>query len=274
MGKLACLIGLLIAVGACAETPTFTRGGGSITVTNGVYTAVVSETNGVLQRLATAAFGDQTLVNGGFTYSDIGLLAEGSHAFFGTSNATDTKVEVKTEGETVILSAEGSLCLPDGKLPPGAKWRYRFRYTFDGTPVLHVVAGVQTDTARPVAPGFFATTMSVGGVNEWFADTEKGMQWVDLGPENGRCFEMHTTPLRPERRRAGLLNHDNGAVVLLDNIRCAPEGTLEDIIFHSGGTGQVTVFLNWLDGQKQTAFEAGEWYDLSWDVSVSGQLPE
>ena len=23
-----------------------------------------------------------------------------------------------------------------------------------------------------------------------------------------------------------------------------------------------------------TAFEAGKWYDLSWDVSVGGQLPE
>ena len=274
MRKLACLIGLTVAVGSCAASPIFTRGGGSITVTNGVYTAVVSETTGALQRLTTAAFGDKTLVNGGFTYSDIGLLAEGSHAFFGTPNATEATVEVKTEGETVTVSAESSLCLQDGKLPPGAKWRYRFRYTFDQTPVVHVLAGVQTDTTRPPAPGFFATTMSVGGVNEWFADTEKGMQWVDLGPENGRCFEMHATPLRPERRRAGLLNHDNGAVVLLDNIRCAPAGTLEDIIFHSSGTGQVTVFLNWLDGQRQTAFEAGKWYDLSWEVSVSGQLSD
>ena len=274
MRNLACLIALLGAMGACAAAPTFTRGGGSITVTNGAYTAVFAESSGALQRLTTTAFGDKTFLNGSFTYSDIGLLAEGSHAFFGTTNATDAKVEVKAEGETVVVSAEGSLCLQDGKLPPGPKWRYRFRYTCDATPVLHVVAGVQTDTARPPAAGFFATTLSVCGVNEWFADTAQGMQWVDLGPENGRCFELHATPLRPERRRLGLLNHDNGAVVLFDNLRCTPAGSLEDIIFHSSGTGQVMLFVNWLDGQKQTAFEPGKWYNLSWDVSVTGQLPQ
>lgn len=274
MTKIACLIGLTLAAGACAGSPTFTHGGGSITVTSGSYTATISETSGSLQRLTTTAFGDQTLINGSFTYSDIGLLAAGSHPFFGTVGATDAKVEVRAEGETVIVNAEGNLRLPDGQLPPGAQWRYRFRYTFDATPVVHVLAGVQTDTARPPAPGFFATTMSVSGVNEWFADTEKGMQWVDLGPENGRCFEMHATPLRSERRRLGLLNHDNGAVVLFDHIRCAPEGTLEDIIFHSSGTGQVTAFFNWLSGQTQTAFAPETWYDISWDVSLSGQLPE
>lgn len=274
MRGIACLIGLIATVGACAASPTFTRSGGNIIVTNGLYTAVLTESSGALQRLTTAAFGDKTLINGGFTYSDMGLLAEGSHPFFGTAAATDAKVEVKAEGETVIISTEGSLRLQDGKLPPGGKWRYRFQYTFDQTPVVHVLAGVQTDSARPPAAGFFATTMSVSGVNEWFADTEKGMQWVDLGPESGRCFEMHATPLRPERRRLGLLNHDNGSVVLLDSIRCTPAGTLEDIIFHSSGTGQVTVFLNWLAGQKQTTFGAGQWYDISWDVSVTGQLPE
>ena len=274
MTKLICLIVLLLTVAAGAAPPTFTRAGGSITVANGFYTATVAEGSGALARLVTAEFGEKTLVNGGFTYSDIGLLAEGSHPFIGSSSASDAKVEVKTEGDTVVVSADGSLCLQGGKIPPGAKWRYRFRYTFDGTPVVHVLAGVQTDTARPPAAGFFATTMSIGGVNEWSADTEKGMQWVDLGPENGRCFEMHNTPLRPDRRRLGLLNHDNGAVVLFDNITATPAGSLEDVIFHSSGTGQVTAFFNWLDGQKQTAFEPGKWNDISWDVSVTGKLPE
>jgi hypothetical protein len=36
----------------------------------------------------------------------------------------------------------------------------------------------------------------------------------------------------------------------------------------------VTAFFNWLDGQRQTAFEPGKWYDISWDVSVTGKLPE
>ena len=274
MTKLACFIALALAAEAWAIPPTFTRAGGSITVTNIRYTAVVSEGSGALQRFTTLAFGDKTLLTGGFTYSDIGLLSEGSHPYVGTASASDAKVEVKTEGDNVVVSAEGSLCLQSGKLPPGAKWRYRFRYTFDDTPVVHVLAGVQTDTARAPGAGFFATTTSVGGVNEWFADAEKGMQWVDLGPENGRCFEMHGTPLNPARRRLGLLNHDSGAVVLFDNIKAAPDGSLEDVIFHSSGTGQVTAFFNWLDGQRQTAFEPGKWHDISWDVSVTGKLPE
>lgn len=274
MRQLIGLFSLTLAVAAAAAPPTFTRTGGKVIVTNGLYTATVAESTGVLERLTTTAFRDQTVINGAFTYSDIGLLQAGSHPYLGTAGAPGAKVEARTEGETVVVSAEGSLGLRDGTLPPGPKWRYRFRYTFDATPVVHALAGVQTDTPRAPAPGFFATTMNVSGVNEWFADTEAGIRWVDLGPENARCYEMHATPLSPERWRLGLLNHDNGAVLLVDNIHSAPEGTLEDIIFHSSGTGSVTIFLNWLSGQQQTAFAAGQWYDLLWDVSLTGQLPQ
>lgn len=274
MRTAVCLVALALTAGAFAEVPTLTRAGGNITVTNGRYTAVVGETNGVLQRLTAPVGGGQTLLAGGSVYSDIGLLAEGSHAYYGTSGAAGVAVEVRTEGGTAVVSSEGNLCLQGGALPAGPRWRYRLRYTFGETAVVHVLAGVQTDTARAPAPGFFAATMGVSGVNEWFADTPRGMQWVDLGPENGRCFELHATPLGTPRRRVGLLNHDNGAVVLLDNIAGSPAGCLEDVIFHSSGTGQVTAFFNWLSGQNQTAFEPGTWYDLSWDVSVSGELPE
>jgi hypothetical protein len=269
-----CLPALLLPVLAFAAPPQITRDAGGITVSNAHYAAVISTANGSLQRLVYTAFGEKTCLPGGMIYSDIGLLKAGSHPYFGTNTATGATVSVATEGDRVTVSAEGLLSLEGGKQPEGAKWRYRFQYTFDATPVVRVIAGVQTDTPRPPAAGFFATTLSVAGVNEWFADTEQGMKWVNLGPENGRCFEMHNTPLRPDRRRLGLINHDSGAVVLFDNIRTDPPGCLEDVIFHSSGTGSVTAFFNWLDGQQQTAFEAGKWYDIRYDVSITEQLPD
>ena len=264
----------LAVLAAFGEPPTVKREAGSLVVTNGAYAATVSAATGALTRLTTAAFGEKTFVAGSMTYSDIGLLAAGSHGYFGTNAVTDATVEVAAESARVVISAEGPLALQDGKQPPGAKWRCRFRYTFDQTPLIHVLAGVQTDTARPAAPGFFATTLNVVGVNEWFADTEDGMRWVDLGPENGRCFAAHNRPLRGDRRRLGLLNHDTGAVVLIDHLEPQPAGTLEDVLFHSSGTGAVTLFLNWVQGASQTAFAPSQWYDLSFDLSLSGEVPK
>ena len=265
---------LLLARASLAAPPTVTRGNGSITVANADYTAIISEANGSLSRLEARAFGPATCIAGGMTYADIGVLGPSRHPFLGTPPATGAAVTVTNEGGQVIVAAEGALALEGGKPPSGVKWRYRFRYTFGESPVVHVVAGVQTDTARPAAGGFLATALNVSGVREWFADTEKGMQWVDLGTENARCFEARRTPLRDDHRRIGLINDRNGAVVLFDHIRAEPAGALEDVLFHSGGTGSVTAFFAWLDGTSQTVFEPGKWCELAFDVSITGRLPE
>ncbi|MFN3421187.1 MAG: hypothetical protein ACK40X_05635 [Armatimonadota bacterium] len=199
-------------------------------------------------------------ITGMVIYTDWGILKPDRYEPIGSQNEREPKVsEVVSSGEKFII-VEGQLKDRNGQ-PCGLKYRVVHKFAHAEV-AMDVTLRAERDFQS--MRGFLATMLNFTGATEWFACTQKGWLFAEIG-RDGRVFQSAHNPLDTNSPTLGVANSQTGLALVLTLKNAEPEESLDNVFIHANPTGSGGIFLAWCDGIGMREMKIGD----EWRISVN-----
>jgi hypothetical protein len=258
----AALLLASLAWPALGQAPAVEQSPDKVVVSNPCYRVALLRTRG--GTISEVALPDGTPVLGGdLLYTDHGLYPEGNTV--GSDKETNATVQVRREGNRVIVASRGTLRGEGALREPERRLEYTFTYTFDASPTIHVRYAATPSFALAQPTGFFSYLMGVPRFAEWFAKTAEGLIFQPAGPANGRCFQSAEDPLDLDEPWVGVLLPE-GTLIAWSHFGGTPAPS--NVFLHESGKGSAGFFCAWVSGAAPADLAAGQPWTADFDLHI------
>lgn len=218
-----------------------------------------SQSGGLLHLLRHPNF-ESPKVTGMAIYTDWGILKPDRYEPVGSQNEREPKVSERVSNGEKVVIVEGQFKDRNGQ-PCGLKYRVVHKFAH-----AKVAMDITLKAERNFQSmlGFLAAMLNFAGATEWFACTQNGWLFAEIG-RDGRVYQSVHNPLDTNSPTLGVANPKTGLALVLTLKNAEPEESLDNLFIHANPTGSGGIFFAWCDGITTREMKAED----EWRISVN-----